>query len=185
MDTPLRLADAAAWEAWLDVSHGASAGVWLQLAKRGTAGLTYADALEVALCFGWIDAQKKGLDGSWWLQRFTPRRERSRWSKINRASAEQLVKGARMRPAGLAEIARARADGRWDAAYDPPSTATVPDDLAAALAADPAASAFFDRLDGANRYAILYRIQEAKRAETRARRIAGFVTMLAEGRTVH
>lgn len=135
----------------------------------------------MALCYGWIDGQKAGLDDQWWLQRFTPRRPRSRWSKVNRDKVAALIEQGRMRPPGLAEIDRAKADGRWDAAYDSPRTATVPDDLAAALAATPAAAAFFETLDRQNRYSILHRVQEAKRAETRARRIEKYVAMLAEG----
>ncbi len=184
-DATLQFGTAAEWAAWLEADRGASDGVWVRLAKRGAPGLVHRDALEVALCFGWIDAQKQGIDSSWWRQRFAPRRARSRWSKVNRAAAERLIAAGRMQPAGLAEIDRARADGRWDAAYDSPSTATVPDDLAAALAADPAASDFFATIDRANRYAILYRIQEAKRPDTRARRIAQFLAMLADGRTIH
>jgi uncharacterized protein YdeI (YjbR/CyaY-like superfamily) len=147
--------------------------------------VSYPEALDVALCHGWIDGQKRPLDERFWLQRFTPRKARSRWSKRNRARAEQLIASGEMAPAGLREVERARADGRWEAAYDSHATATVPPDLQAALDEHPAASEFFAGLDSANRYAILYRIQEARRPETRARRIATFVAMLAEGRRIH
>lgn len=178
---------AAAWDAWLDEHHATSDGVWLQLAKKGTDGpsVTYAEALEVALCHGWIDGQKAGLDGHAWRQKFTPRRARSRWSQVNRDKAVELERGGRMRPAGRREVERAKADGRWAAAYAPQRTATVPADLQAALDADDRARAFFATLDRANRYAILYRVQDAKRPETRARRVAQYVAMLAEHRKLH
>jgi uncharacterized protein YdeI (YjbR/CyaY-like superfamily) len=179
---------AEAFESWLAEHHAQSPGVWLRLRKKGSAApgtVTYAEALESALCFGWIDGQKRSFDEDHWLQRFTPRSPRSRWSRINRDKAQELIEQGRMRPAGLAEIERARADGRWEGAYASARNSTVPDDLAAALAADPAAAAFFADLDGANRYAVLYRIEEAKRPETRARRIATYVRMLAEGRKLH
>jgi uncharacterized protein YdeI (YjbR/CyaY-like superfamily) len=147
--------------------------------------VTHAEALEVALCFGWIDARRGKLDDDYFLQRFTPRGPRSRWSKLIRARAEGLVTAGRMRPAGLREVERAKADGRWDAAYDSARTATVPDDLQLALDREPRARAFFETLDGANRYAILYRVQEAKKPETRQRRIETFVAMLAAGETIH
>ena len=173
-----------AWEAWLDEHHETSSGIWLKLAKKqsGIDSVTHPEALEVALCYGWIDGQRNRLDDSWYLQLFTPRRPRSRWSKINRAKAVALIEGGRMRPAGLREVERAKDDGRWDAAYDSPSQLQVPEDLTAALAGNEAARTFFDGLDRTNRYAILYRIEDAKRPETRARRIEQFVTMLAEGR---
>ncbi len=176
-----------AWADWLEDSHGSSPGVWLRIPKAGSGepGTTYADALEVALCFGWIDGQKARLDDRFWLQRFTPRRPKSVWSRVNRDKALALIERGAMRPAGLREVERARADGRWEAAYEPQSAATVPDDLRAALDANPAAEAFFTTLDAANRYAILHRIHTAKKPETRARRIATFVEMLAEQRTIH
>lgn len=176
-----------AWERWLEEHHESSPGLWLEIAKKGSGivSVTYADALEVALCFGWIDGRKGRLDEARWRQRFTRRRARSRWSRINREAATRLIEAGRMRDAGLAEVELARADGRWDAAYDSPATATVPDDLRAALDASPPAAEAFAALDGANRYAVLHRIQEAKRAETRARRIARLVEMLAEGGTIH
>ncbi|MDX3456912.1 YdeI/OmpD-associated family protein [Streptomyces sp. ME02-8801-2C] len=175
------------FEAWLAENHDTPAGIWLKLRKKspGVVTLDYAQALDVALCYGWIDGQKARLDDQWWLQRFTPRRPRSRWSKVNRDKVAALIEQGRMRPPGLAEIDRAKADGRWEAAYDSPKTAVVPDDLAAALTATPTAAAFFETLDRQNRYSILHRVQEAKRAETRARRIEKYVAMLAKGETLH
>jgi uncharacterized protein YdeI (YjbR/CyaY-like superfamily) len=173
----------AAWANWLEAHHGDDAGVWLKFAKKGTGvtTVTYAEALEVALCFGWIDAQVKRLDETYYLQRFTPRRARSKWSKLNREAATRLIEAGSMRPPGLAEVERAKADGRWDAAYDSPATATVPDDLELALARNKKARESFATLTKSQRYLILYRIQDAKRPETRARRIAQFVEMLARG----
>ena len=177
----------SAWRTWLDTEHGSAAGVWLKIAKKdaGVASVSYGDALSVALCYGWIDGQKRPFDDAWWLQRFTPRKSGSRWSKINRQKAQELIDSGLMRPAGQREVDAALADGRWAAAYDGSRTATVPDDLAAALTGNEAAAAFFATLDGRNRYAILYRVQEAKRPETRARRIDTFVTMLANGEKIH
>jgi uncharacterized protein YdeI (YjbR/CyaY-like superfamily) len=171
------------WEAWLADQDAASSGVWVKIAKQasGIPTVTFAEALESALCYGWIDGQRNRLDDRWFLQRFTPRRSRSKWSKVNRGKAEQLIDEGRMQPAGLREIERARADGRWDAAYDSPSTATVPEDLQRALDENPAAAASFAALNSQNRFAILYRIQDAKKPETRARRIEKFVAMLNEG----
>jgi uncharacterized protein YdeI (YjbR/CyaY-like superfamily) len=176
-----------AWEEWLAGQHEASPGLWLKIAKKGagTSTVTYAEAVEAALCFGWIDGQKDKLDDEHWLQRFTPRRPRGKWSKINREKAERLIAEGRMRPAGLREVEAARADGRWEAAYEGQAAATVPPDLAAELDRHPAAREFFATLTGASRYAILYRIQDAKRPETRARRIAKYVAMLAERKTIH
>jgi uncharacterized protein YdeI (YjbR/CyaY-like superfamily) len=176
-----------AWEAWLAENHEDSAGVWLKIAKRGSGAETvsYSEALEVALCFGWIDGQKGALDGTHWVQRFTPRKPKSRWSRINREKAADLIAAGRMRPAGLREVDKAKADGRWDAAYHGQRTMTVPPDLELALGGNDTARAFFATLNSANRYAILYRIQDAKRPETRARRIATYVAMLAEHKTIH
>ncbi|MEU8004662.1 YdeI/OmpD-associated family protein [Catellatospora sp. NPDC049111] len=187
-ETPtLTFENADAFEQWLAAQPAGSAGVWLKLAKKasGVPSVDYAQALDVALCHGWIDGPKSGVDDVYWLQKFTPRRAHSRWSKINRDKAAALIASGRMRPAGLAEIERAQADGRWEAAYDGMRTAEVPDDLAEALAANPAAQDFFATLDRQNRYAILYRVQDAKRPETRARRIAQYVEMLAEGRKIY
>jgi uncharacterized protein YdeI (YjbR/CyaY-like superfamily) len=180
-------AGAEAWERWLEEHHESAPGLWLKLAKKGTqiASVTYAQALELALCFGWIDGQKGAYDECWWLQRFTPRGPRSRWSRINREKAQELELAGRLRPAGLREIERARGDGRWEAAYESQSRATVPEDLQHELDRDPAARAFFESLERHNRYAILYRIQDAKRPETRARRIARFMEMLRAGERPH
>ncbi|RDS67308.1 hypothetical protein DWC19_00335 [Streptomyces sp. M7] len=178
---------AEAFQAWLGENHAVSPGIWLKLRKKapGVVALDYVQALDVALCYGWIDGQKAAMDDEWWLQRFGPRTARSRWSKINRDKVAALIEQGRMRPPGQAEIDRAKADGRWDAAYDSPRTATVPDDLAAALAAEPAAAEFFETLNRTNRFAIIYRVQDAKRPETRARRIEKYVTMLAKGEKPH
>jgi len=183
----LFFASASDWEAWLEREHDRAGGLWMTIAKRGAprVGISYSDALDVALCFGWIDGQKAAHDAHHWRQRFTPRGARSRWSQINRDRAQALIDAGRMRPAGHAQIERARADGRWAAAYPGARAATVPDDLERALAANPDARAFFETLDGANRYAILYRIHEARRPTTRAQRIARFVEMLAAGERLH
>lgn len=175
------------WHEWLEKHHATSDGVWLRLAKKGSSlqSLSYAEALESALCYGWIDAQKKAESDQAWLQRFTPRRAKSIWSKVNREKATALIAAGRMQPAGLAQVERAKRDGRWESAYDSPATAEVPDDLQAALRLNKAAAAFFHTLDKANRYAILWRIQTAKKAETRARRIRQFVEMLAHHEKIH
>lgn len=177
----------ADWEAWLEEHHDDDGGIWLRIPRKasGAAGVDHATALESALCYGWIDGQGRKLDETYWLQRFTPRRPRSRWSAINRQKALDLIERGRMRPPGLREVEKAQADGRWEAAYANPSTATVPDDLRAALDAAPGAGDFFATLDSRNRYAILHRIEEAKRPQTRAARIEKFVAMLAEGKKIH
>jgi uncharacterized protein YdeI (YjbR/CyaY-like superfamily) len=178
-----------AFEAWLAKNHETCPGIWLKFARKasGVPTVVYAEALDVALCYGWIDGQVKQCedDGRYYLQRFTPRTKRSKWSKVNRGKAEALTAAGRMAPAGLRQIEAAKADGRWDAAYDAPSKATVPEDLEAALAKNKAAREFFATLTGRNRYAILYRIQDAKRPETRARRVKEFVAMLARGEKVY
>jgi len=173
-------------EAWLERNHASSDGVWIKFAKKasGIQSVVYADALEVALCFGWIDGQVRRLDERHYLQRFTPRRPRSTWSKINRGKAERLIAEGRMRPAGRREVERARADGRWDEAYDSPAKATVPDDFQSALDAEPVAKAFFATLGRSERYSFLYRIADAKRPETRARRIAEYVELLRDEKTL-
>ena len=179
---PVFFAGPEEFEAWLE-AHGETAPeVWIKLAKKhtGIRSLDWAGAVETALCFGWIDGQSRRIDDEWHAQRFTPRRPRSTWSKINRQKIEALTAAERMRPAGLAEVERAKADGRWDAAYDSPTTASVPDDLAQALDEAGLGGAFAD-LDSRNRYAILHRLQTAKKRETRARRIAKYVAMLAAG----
>jgi uncharacterized protein YdeI (YjbR/CyaY-like superfamily) len=184
---PVAFPSGAAWHAWLAEHHASASGLWLKIAKStATEGtLSYAEALDEALCFGWIDAQTRGLDDDYWLKRFTPRKRGSRWSKINTQKAEALIAADRMQPAGLAEVESARADGRWGAAYAGPRSITVPADLAAALAANPVAAAFFATLSSQNRYAILYRIGTVKRPETRARKIAQYVQMLTEHKTLH
>lgn len=176
-----------AWEKWLEERHATSDGLWLKIAKKdsGIESVTFAEALDVVLCYGWIDSQRGGFDERFFLQRFTPRKPRSKWSQVNREKVAKLIESGRMRPAGLREVERARADGRWDAAYEPQSAATVPDDLRLELEGNEEARDFFQKLDRANRYAILYRIQDAKKPETRARRIAQYVAMLAEGKKLH
>ena len=183
----LTFASRAAWADWLADNHAASNGLWLKIAKKGRRidSVSYAEALEVALCYGWIDGQKDTVDDDYWLQRFTPRRARSKWSKVNREKATELIERGEMQPAGLREVERARADGRWDAAYDRQSSAAVPDDLQRELDANEEARAFFATLDSRNRYAILYRIADAKKPETRARRIAQYVAMLSEHRMIY
>jgi uncharacterized protein YdeI (YjbR/CyaY-like superfamily) len=175
------------WENWLERHHDKSSGLWIRLSKKGSKlpSVTYGEALESALCYGWIDAQKRADSDQAFLQRFTPRRSRSIWSKINREKVLALIANGRMRPAGLEEVKRAQADGRWDAAYDSPSTATVPDDFQEALDRNPRAKRFFATLSSANRYAILWRLQTAKKPETRVRRVALFVEMLEKGETIH
>jgi uncharacterized protein YdeI (YjbR/CyaY-like superfamily) len=184
---PLQFDGPKDWSAWLKQHHAKSTGVWLRLSKKGAArsSITYAQALEEALCYGWIDARSLSEGPLQWLKRFTPRSARSIWSKINRDKALALVEAGRMQPAGLKEMKRAQEDGRWDAAYDSSSKATVPDDLQTALDASPKAAAFFATLDSQNRYAVLFRLQTAKRAETRARRLDTFVAMLAKGEKLH
>ena len=176
-----------AWETWLRAHHETATAIWLKLAKKeaGVPSVTYAEALDVALCYGWIDGQKKSLGGGYWAQRFVPRRPRSNWSKVNCAKAEALIAAGKMRARGRREVDAAKADGRWARAYDSPRTARVPDDLRRALDASPKARDFFAALDGANRYAILYRVQTARRPETRARRIDTLVAMLAAGKKLH
>lgn len=182
----LPFADAAAFEAWL-IANAASKGLWLKIAKKdsGIASVSYAQALDVALCHGWIDGQKRGFDEAWFLQRFTPRRPKSLWSKINIGHVERLILEGRMRAGGLREIEAARADGRWDAAYDGSATMEVPPELARALAGNRKAKAFFDTLNAANRYAVCWRVQTAKRPETKAKRVETLVAMLARGETLH
>ena len=187
-DLPIQLfADRTAFRKWLSTNHASHRGLWLRIAKAASPlrSVTYAEALDVALCFGWIDGQKTSHDGDSFLQKFTPRQKRSPWSKRNRDHVARLIAAGEMHPAGLAAVEAAKADGRWDRAYDSARTVTVPDDLRAALDAHPDAKAFFETLKGTNRYAILYRIQTAVKPETRARRIAEFVAMLGRGETLH
>jgi uncharacterized protein YdeI (YjbR/CyaY-like superfamily) len=187
-DLPLvAFATQKAWDGYLAKQPRDTRGVWLKLAKKesGVASVSKAEAIETALCHGWIDGQIDKFDEIYFLTRFTPRRAGSKWSANNRATALKAIETGRMRRAGLAEIEAAKLDGRWDGAYAPASTAEVPDDLAAALAKNAKAKNFFDTLTGANRYAILYRVQDAKKPETRAARIEKFVAMCAKGETVH
>jgi uncharacterized protein YdeI (YjbR/CyaY-like superfamily) len=189
IDKPqLMVAGNHAWRVWLEKNHSSSDGIFLVLAKKGTTlptSLTYAQALEEALCFGWVDGQARSRDEGTFAQSFTPRRKRSPWSKRNTGIAERLVDEGRMHASGIAEMDRAKADGRWEAAYAGPATIDVPPELAAALTASPAANAKFATLNSQNRYAILYRIATAKRAETQTRRIKQFVEMLERGETIH
>lgn len=175
------------WAKWLDKNHAASSGIWMRLAKK-TAELksvNYAEALDVALCYGWIDGQKKSYDADSWLQKFTPRGAKSVWSKINRGKAEELIAAGKMTPAGLLAIEKAKQDGRWEAAYDSQSKAAVPEDFQSELEGNPKAKEFFVSLNSANRYAILFRIQTAKKAETRGKRIQQFIQMLEKGEKIH
>ena len=176
----------AEWEAWLEENHARAGGVWVKIAKKGSGieSVRYPEVLDTALCFGWIDGRREALDGDWFLQRYTPRRARSRWSRINRDKVERLTAEGRMRPAGLAEVERAKADGRWEAAYASQQYATVPEDLQRELDKRPEAAAFFAGLNGQNRFAILYRLHDAKRPETRARRLAQFVAKLEAGESI-
>jgi uncharacterized protein YdeI (YjbR/CyaY-like superfamily) len=182
-----RFDDQKAWAAWLGKNGKTAPGLWLKLAKQGTEpkSLTYDEALEVALCFGWIDGQKKSFDASAWLQKFTPRGPKSIWSKINCRKAEALLAGGKMKPAGLKAVEAAKADGRWDAAYDSQRTGGIPADFQAALDSHPKAKAFFATINSANRYAFLFRIQTAKKPETRAKRIRQFIEMLEQHKTFH
>jgi uncharacterized protein YdeI (YjbR/CyaY-like superfamily) len=177
--------DRAAWADWLDAEHEVSRGVWLKIAKRasGVATVTHPEALEEALCYGWIDGQLAPHDEVFFLRRFTPRGPRSKWSQINRTKATKLIEDGNMKPAGLAEVEAAKQDGRWDAAYAPQSSQAIPEDFQRALDENPAAKEFFATLRGTRRYSFLYRIADAKRPETRQRRIKQFVAMLAEGKT--
>lgn len=174
-------------EAWLEESHADADGLWMKIAKKGSGveSVTYAEALELALCFGWIDSQKRSLDEKHFLQRFTPRRPRGKWSQINRNKAEDLIASGAMRPAGLAEVEAAKADGRWEAAYAGQRTAEVPADLQKELDRNEVAREFFSKLDSANRYAIVYRLQDAKKPETRERRLRKFIGMLERGEKIH
>lgn len=183
----LHFTEPAALGAWLATNHASSTGVWLRFAKKatGVASLTYAQALEEALTWGWIDGHVKSIDATFWRQRYTPRGPKSLWSKINREKALALIASGKMQPPGREQVERAKRDGRWDAAYDSPGRATVPDDLAAAFAKSPRAAAFFATLDSRNRYAVLYRLQTSKRPETRARNLARFVEMLERHEKLH
>jgi uncharacterized protein YdeI (YjbR/CyaY-like superfamily) len=182
-----RFATQAAWAGWLEKNHRKSEGLWLRLAKKGSGlrSVTYGEALEVALCYGWIDGQKRGESQQAWLQRFLPRSTTSIWSKINRDKAVGLIASGRMKVAGLQAVEAAKKHRRWDAAYDSPKSAKVPEDFQAALDASPRAREFLQSLDGANRYAVLFRIQTVKKAETRARKILDFIEMLERRERIH
>ena len=179
--------DAKAWETWLAKNYSAADGIWMRLAKKGagTKSISYPEALEIALCYGWIDAQKRGESATAWLQRFMPRAKKSIWSRINREKAVGLIVSGRMTPAGLNEVERAKQDGRWEAAYEPASTSRVPADFEAELNKSPRAKEFFKALSATNRYAILWRLQTAKKAETRTKRMRSFIEMLEKGETIH
>lgn len=183
----LSFGDQAAFERWLAAEPRTSKGLWLKIAKKGSGrdSVSKAEAIDAALCHGWIDGQLDKYDEASWLVRFTPRKRGSKWSQVNRSRALELIAAGRVSPAGLAEIEAAKADGRWDAAYAPASRAEVPPDLQAALDRSPSAAAFFGTLKGANRYAILYRVGMAKKPDTRSKRIAQFVAMLERGETIH
>jgi uncharacterized protein YdeI (YjbR/CyaY-like superfamily) len=183
----LTLTNQEAWEAWLEINGESTPGVWLRIAKRSAeqSTVSYAQAIESALCYGWIDSQKQAEGEHYWLQRFTPRTAKSIWSKINKTKAEALISAGRMRPAGLREIDRAKRNGRWEAAYSSASTSIVPDDLQQALDTNPKAKQFFATLNSQNRYAILFRIQNVKRAETRAKKISQFLDMLSNGEKLY
>jgi uncharacterized protein YdeI (YjbR/CyaY-like superfamily) len=187
-DLPLLLVESqSAWEKWLAQNHATAKGVWLQIAKKGqgVTSVSYAEAVEGGLCYGWIDGQKKSFDEQYYLQRFTPRRPKSIWSQINVKKATQLIENGRMQPAGLAEVERAKADGRWQAAYASQSANEIPDDLQAALDAHPQAQAFFEQLNKVNRYAFCFRVQTAKKPETRRARIEKFIAMMENGESFY
>jgi uncharacterized protein YdeI (YjbR/CyaY-like superfamily) len=187
MDLPIvEASDQPAWRRWLEANHGSPDGVWLKFAKKGAPAktVTYPEAVEEALCFGWIDGQARRFDDHFYLQRFTPRRRRSQWSQINREKAERLIAAGRMHAAGLAAIEAAKADGRWEAAYPAQSRAEVPDDFRSALDQHPVAREFFETLTGSARYAFLYRLHNVRKPEARAERIAGYIERLGEGRTL-
>jgi uncharacterized protein YdeI (YjbR/CyaY-like superfamily) len=183
----LTFQSAAAWEEWLAEHHGSEDGVWMKIAKKGTGipSVTQAEGVEGALLYGWIDGQARRIDDTWFVQKFTPRRKRSIWSRVNRDKVLALIEAGRMQPAGLAEIERAKADGRWDAAYEPPSANRIPDELQRELDASPAAREFFESLSSRNRYAMIHRVQTAKKPETRERRARKFAAMLEAGEKLY
>jgi uncharacterized protein YdeI (YjbR/CyaY-like superfamily) len=183
----LQLASPEEWEAWLDAEHASSDGVWLKFAKKGSGVTTvvYAEALDVALCFGWIDSQVMALDERFYLQKFTPRRSKSKWSKINVEKIEALTKAGRMRPAGLEQVELAKADGRWEAAYSSPANMTEPPDLKKALKASPRAAEFWATLNKSNRFAAIYQLEDAKKPETRERRLAKLIAMFERGEKLY
>jgi uncharacterized protein YdeI (YjbR/CyaY-like superfamily) len=183
----LAFATQAEWEVWLDAEHASSDGVWVKFAKKGSGVETvvYGEALDVALCYGWIDSQVSRYDERFYLQKFTPRRARSKWSRINREKIEELAREGRMRPAGLEQVELAKADGRWEAAYASPANVEMPEDLQAALDGSPKAAEFWEGLNRSNRYAILYQLEDAKKPETRTRRLEKFVGMLERGEKLY
>lgn len=183
----LAFASREEWEAWLDAEHGTSEGVWIKFAKKGSgvASVAYAEAVDVALCYGWIDSQVARLDERFYLQKFTPRRARSKWSRINRDKIEELTRQGRLKPAGLEQVELAKADGRWEAAYASPANVAIPDDLQAALDASPQAGEFWERLNKSNRFAIVFQLEDAKKPETRTRRLEKFVGMLERGEKLY
>ncbi|OPA81227.1 bacteriocin-protection protein [Paenibacillus selenitireducens] len=183
----LHVSDQSAWEEWLEGNHKVSTGVRLQIAKKNAGGSSpsYEEALEVALCYGWIDSQKEACDEVYWIQRFSPRGPKSIWSQVNRDKAERLLSEGKMQAAGLEAVEAAKQDGRWEAAYAPQSKATIPEDLQAELNQNPKAKAFFETLNGTNRYAILFRLQSAKKPETRHKRLQQFVSMLERGEKIY
>ncbi len=183
----LEFPDRGAWDAWLAENHDASAGVWLKVAKKGAPRptVTYAQALEEAIRYGWIDGQKRGFDEHFWLQRFTARGPRSKWSQVNRQKAGELIEQGRMHPAGLAQVEAAQRDGRWESAYEPQSAATVPPDFQEALERHPAARLFFETLTGARRYGFLYRLHHVTKPQARAKRIENYIALLSDGKTLH
>jgi uncharacterized protein YdeI (YjbR/CyaY-like superfamily) len=183
----IQIADGPAWEQWLEAHHDQSPGVWLKIARKSAAvtTVTHGEALDVAICHGWIDGQRRGLDDRFFLQRFTPRKPRSKWSQINCQKATGLIEAARMRPAGLAQVEAAKADGRWDAAYEPQAKATVPDDFQTELDRNPPAAEFFATLTGSRRYAFLYRLHHVRDPARRAKRIADYIALLSERRTLN
>jgi uncharacterized protein YdeI (YjbR/CyaY-like superfamily) len=185
--SPVHFESREAWDRWLELHHSTAPEAWVKIAKKASniPSVSYDEAVEVALCYGWIDGQMRSLDSDFYVQRFTPRSRRSRWSKLNREKVARLTEAGAMKPAGLREVELAKADGRWEAAYDSPTTATVPDDLREALEGNRRANQAFASLDSRNRYAILHRIQEAKKPQTRQRRIEQFVAMLAEGKQLY
>ena len=183
----LAFASPKAWDTWLARNHAKSAGIWLRIYKKGSGqrSVTYAEALDGALCYGWIDSQKRPMDEDSWLQRFGPRRPRGGWSRLNTRHVERLIAAGRMKPAGLAEVETAQKDGRWQRAYDSPSATAVPADFLKELARDPKAQAFFEGLSRANIYAIAYRLQTAKKPETREKRMRLILAMLGRGESFH
>jgi uncharacterized protein YdeI (YjbR/CyaY-like superfamily) len=185
--TIVECADDAQWERWLEDHHAEFSEAWVKIAKKGSGVTTvhYPEVLDTAICFGWIDAIRRPLDDTYFLQRFTRRGPRSRWSQVNREKAEALIAAGRMRPAGHAQIEAAKADGRWEAAYEPQSRASIPSDFQQALDAEPKAKAFFSTLKGQQRYAFLFRLHHVKTQKARDRRIANYIELLREGRTLN